>query len=89
MDMLPTARSATLQVQSLSREQSQAEGPQLPQVFPTTVEVEANNPPDPELDAEAPGPHIVGFETIDRILDMYSQDPVSELEGQSRYAAEL
>ncbi len=53
------------------------------------LEMEARNPRAPELDAEAPGPHIVEAETVETILEMYSQGPVGELEGQNSYAMEI
>ncbi len=51
------------------------------------VEGETRNPPAPELDAEAPGPHILEVEAVEAVLEMYSQRPTGELEGWS--AAEL
>ncbi len=51
------------------------------------VEGETSNPSAPELDAEAPGPHIIEIETVEAILEMYSQRPTGELEGWP--AAEL
>ena len=51
------------------------------------VEEVTRNPPAPELDAEAPGPHILEIDTVEAILVMYSQRPTGELEGWS--AAEL
>ena len=53
------------------------------------LEVEARNLRAPELDAEAPGPQVVEAETVENILEMYSQGPVGELEGQSKYATEI
>ena len=52
------------------------------------LEMEARNPRTPELDAEAPGPHIVEAETVETISEMYSRGPVGELEGQNNYATE-
>lgn len=53
------------------------------------LEVEARNPRAPELDAEAPGPHVVEVDTVETILEMYSQRPIGELEGQHTYATEM
>ncbi len=50
------------------------------------VEVEARNPPVPELVAEAPGSQILEFETVENILEMYCQGPVAELEARSNDA---
>ena len=43
----------------------------------------------PELDAEAPGPHILEFESVEPALEMESQRQIAELEGRSKYVAEL
>ena len=88
MDMLPARTAASPQMLPLSREQSHNDGPH-PTLDPlTAIEVEANNPRDPELGAEAPGPHIVEAETVETILEMYAQGPVGELEGESHNVAE-
>ena len=64
------------------------------------VEVEANNPRAPELDAEAPGPHVLEMESrrplaqLDaeapgpHILEIETLEPVLEMESQ-RPLAEL
>ena len=51
--------------------------------------MEANNPRAPELDAEAPGPHILEIGTLDPVLRMESQRPITELEGWIRHIPEL
>ena len=43
----------------------------------------------PELDAEAPGPQILEFESVERALEMGSQGQITELDGRSKYVAEL
>lgn len=53
------------------------------------LEVEARNPRTPELDAEAPGPHIVEVGTVESKLEMYSHSPMGELEGQNSHATEM
>lgn len=45
------------------------------------VEVEARNPRAPELNAEAPGPHILEIETVDPVLKMYAPRTMVELRG--------
>ncbi len=45
------------------------------------IEVEANNPHAPELDAEAPGPQILEIGTLERALEMSSHRSLCELEG--------
>ena len=60
--------------------------------------MEARNPQAPELDAEAPGPHILEIETLEpeldaeapgpHILEIETLEPVLEMESQ-RPLAEL
>ena len=85
MDMLPAHKTAS-STSSLSIDQDQhMERPAMPQSS-TLVELQAKNPRIPEMDAEAPGPHVLEAETVETIVEMYSQAPVGELEGQSSYA---
>lgn len=42
-----------------------------------------------ELDAEAPGPHIVEIETLEPVREMDSRRHIAEMEGWSRYRATL
>ena len=89
MNMLLARKSALPPVLSVSRRHSWGDGPN-PMLDSTAIlEVEARNPRAPELDAEAPGPHIVEAETVETILEMYAERPVGELEGQNRYATEI
>lgn len=53
------------------------------------VEAEARNPRAPELDAEAPGPHILEIGTVGPVLGMESQRRVTELEGWPKSIPEL
>ena len=53
------------------------------------TELEANTPRAPELDAEAPGSHILEIETVEPALEMESQRHIAELEEPSRHIAEL
>ena len=85
MDMLPARRAASPPVVQLSREEAHNDGPHPMLDSSTRTEVEANNPQKPELDAEAPGPHILEIETVEPVLEMYTQEPIRELEGESRY----
>lgn len=55
----------------------------------TIVEMEAKNPRAPELDAEAPGPHILEIGTLEPVLKMESRRSTAELEGWSRHIPEL
>ena len=83
MDILPARRAASPPLVQLSREQAHNDGPH-PTLEPSThIEVEVNNPQKPELDAEAPGPHILEIETVEPVLEMYTQESVGELEGES------
>ena len=47
----------------------------------TIIEMEAKNPRGPELDAEAPGPHILELGTLEPVLRTQSQRSLAELEG--------
>ena len=89
MDMLPTKRTALPPTLPLSREQSLEDVPQPAVNQSAFIVVEARNPRAPELDGEAPEPHILEIETVEQILEMYGQHPVGELEGQNEYAAAL
>ena len=85
MDMLPARHHAQLHSPSatqLSREQTNNDGPHPMLDSSTRIEIEANSPRKPELDAEAPGPHILEIETVERLLEMSTQGPVAELEGE-------
>lgn len=53
------------------------------------TEVEAKTVRAPELDAEAPGPHIIEIETAEPALEIASQTPMAELEGRDQCPAEL
>ena len=50
----------------------------------TIFEMEARSPRAPELDAEAPGPHILEMETVDAILETDSQRLMSRRDGATR-----
>ena len=85
MDMLPLRKSAPA-VPPISKKLSWSDG-QHPMLDSSAVmEAEAKNPPVQELDAEAPGPQILEFETVETIIEMYSQSPVAELDGRSKDA---
>lgn len=91
MDMLLAPKTALPPVSPLSKSKRRSwdDGPNPMLDSSAILEVEARNPRAPELDAEAPGPHIVEAETVETILEMYSQRPVGELEGQNTYATEM
>ncbi len=79
MDMLPLRKPAPSVPPTLKR-LSWNDG-QYPMLDSSTVvEVEARNPTDPELDAEAPGPQVLEFETVESILELYSQTRPVELQ---------
>ncbi len=82
MDMLPASKSAPSTILPLSREQSGKDGQHL-MLKSLAVEEEANNLTTPELDAEAPGPHILEIGTARSISEMEDQRPIPELEGQT------
>lgn len=84
MDMLPAHRTASPPTLQSSREQPHDDGLYPMLDSSRRIEVEANNPRKPELDAEAPGPQIMEIETAEPALEMYTQEPVGELEGESR-----
>lgn len=89
MDMLPAGRPASIPVLSLSRRHSWNDGPNPMLDSSTVLEMEARTQKAPELDAEAPGPHILEIETMEPVLEMESQRSIAELEDQSKYSAEM
>ena len=56
---------------------------------PSIVEMEAKNPRCPELDAEAPGTHILDNGTLEPVLRTQSQRSPTQLEGWNRHIPEL
>ena len=84
MGMLQARRTKSSPTLQLSREQIHDDGPHPMLDSLTRAELEANNPHKPELDADAPGPHILEIETMEPIFEMYAQGPVCELEGESQ-----
>ena len=85
MDMLPARRAASPPGIQLPRGQTQNDGPHLMLDSSTFIEVEATDPQKPELDAEAPGPHILEIETVEPVLEMYAQETVGELDAESSH----
>ena len=83
MDMLPARRVASSTIVQLPKEQTHNDGPHPMLDSSMRMEVEANNPQKPELDAGAPGPHILEIETVEPVLEMYTQEPVGELDAES------
>ena len=83
MDMLPARTIKSLSMLQIPREQTLNDGPHPMLDSSTRIEVEANHPQKPELDAEAPGPHILEIETLEPVLEMYALGPICELEGES------
>lgn len=86
--MLPAEKGASSPSLGLSRQQSQDDN-HRPVLRPfTDIELEANAPRDPELDAEAPGPHILEAETMELVHEMESNHPpVAEMDGWRRSEA--
>ena len=89
MDMLSARKPSSSLAHPSPRRNSGDDGSNPMLDSSAVLEVEARNPRAPELDAEAPGPHILEAETVETILEMYSQRPVGELEGQYTYATEM
>ena len=88
MDMLPAGRIASPPTLPISREDSHGNEHQHPILDSSTdIELEAKNPHDPrdpELDAEAPGPHILEMETLEVVHEMESRKHVVEMDGWSK-----
>ena len=82
MNMLPAEKSASPPVLPLSRKQTWNDGPHPMLDSSAIVEVEAENPRAPELEAEAPGPHLLEIETQESAAEMESQRQMVELEGR-------
>ncbi len=88
MDMLPVHKLAS-PVSPLSSKQSLDYEPHPILESSMVTEMEANTLRAPELDAEAPGPHIVEIETVEPALEMGSQRQMAELEGRSKHVVEM
>lgn len=88
MDMLPVRKSVS-PVSPLSRRQSWNNEPYPMLDSSVVTELEANTLRAPELDAEAPGPHVLEIETVEPVLEMAYQRQIAELEGRGKYVAEL
>ena len=88
MDIL-RARGSPAQALPLSRTQSLSDGNQF-HLNPSALTVEeTKNPRRIELDAEAPGPHIVEIEALEPALEMESRKQIPEMEGWSSPEAGL
>ena len=88
MDMLPVVKPAS-PVSPVSSRQGLNVEPHPMLDSSIITEMEANTPRAPELDAEAPGSHILEIETVEPALEMGSLRHIAELEGPSKYMAEL
>lgn len=88
MDMLPVRKQAS-PVSPVSSRQDWNDEPHPMLDSSTVTEMEATTPRAPELDAEAPGPRVLEMETVEPALEMESQKQIPELEGRSKYVAEL
>lgn len=96
MSMLPAFKTAAPSgppILPLKRNPSWGDGPNPMLDSVPIVEAEVNNSRVPELDAEAPGPHILEIgtavlaeemETVERALELESKRPIVELEGTTR-----
>ena len=89
MDMLPAGKSPSSPVLPLSRKQSWNDGQHPMPDSSAVVEVEAMNPRTPELDAEAPGPHILEIGAQEPVLELECQRSIAELEGGSTSATRI
>ena len=87
MAMLPVKEAPSLPVLPLSRRHSWNDGPNPMLDSSAVVEMEARNPRTPELDAEAPGPHVLEIEIVEPVLEMYVPRTVVDLEGRNKHAA--
>ena len=81
-------RNSVSLVSPLSSRQSWNDKPHPKPESSFVAEIEANTLRAPELDAEAPGPHVIEIETVEPALEMESQGQIAELEGRSKYVAE-
>ena len=88
MDMLAVRKPAST-ASPLSRRQSWNDGPHPMLDSSIIIEVEANTLRAPELDAEAPGPHIIEIETVEPTLELETRRQIAELEGQCKSIAGL
>ncbi len=88
MDMLPVHKPAS-PVSPVSSRQTWNYEPHPMLDSSMVTEIEANILRAPELDAEAPGPHILEIETVEPELEMESQRQIAELEGRSKYVVEM
>lgn len=89
MDMLPARKPAPSPVLPLSRKESWSDGPNDMLDSSTILEMEVNNPRAPELDAEAPGPHILEIGTLEPVLRTQSQRSRAAMQGWDGYIPEL
>ena len=87
-DMLPLREPASPASLAPSR-QSSNDKPHHMRESSIFTELEASTLRTPELDVEAPGPHILESESVEPALEMESQRQITELEGRSKYVAEL
>ena len=88
-DMLPARRPASSPSLPLSRKQSWNDGPNPMLDSATVIEMEAKNSRCPELDAEAPGPHILEIGTLEPVVRTQSQRSPTELELRNIHIPEL
>ena len=88
-DMLPARKPVSSLILPLSRKQSWSDGPNPMLDSATIIEMEAKNPRCPELDAKAPGPHILEIGALEPVLRTQSQRSPAEVEGWDRHIPEL
>ena len=89
MDILPAGRLAPSPISPLSREKSSKDRQHFMMNSSAAIEVEANNLRAPELDAEAPGPHILEIGIVEPVFEMEHQRSIPELEGRSKEVAKV
>lgn len=90
MDMLPMRNPASPATPISSKQNWNAEPHPTPELSVVT-DLEANSPRAPELDAEAPGPHVLEMETAESSSqrEMGPQRQIAELGGRGKNVAEL
>ena len=88
MDMLPVRKQAE-PISPISSRQSWNDEPHPMLDSSVFTEIDSNALRAPELDAEAPGPHVLEVETVEPALELESQRQIAELDGRSKCVAEL
>ena len=86
MDMLPAQRAASSSTIPISNDLNSTYTQHSILGSSAIIEVEGNSRRVPELDAEAPGPHVLEIETVEPISEMDPQNPTkhhAELDAEA------